>query len=117
MAAAAVPVAVVMTFPVVMVVFVFMVMLIFFMLVMVVLVFMLFMLMTVLVSFFVILFQFLYPLGTGRDLLEIKDAGIQYLVKVYVSIIAWDYFCLGLQGVQDLGDAPQFVFAYLVGLV
>ena len=65
----------------------------------------------------VVLFQFFNPPGTGGDFFEVKDIGVQYLFEFHVAVVAGDDFCLGLQCVQNLADASEFLAADFAGLV
>lgn len=105
------------TFIVVMVVVMLMSMMVFMMVFIVVMMVMMFMLIIVVLVFVVMLLDLLNPGGRCGNLVEVEHIGIQYLIELYVAIVAVDDLGLGLEGVDDLSDTSQLLWADLCGFV
>ena len=106
----------------VMVVVMLMSMMVFMMVFIVVMMVMMFMLIVVVIIivvlvFVVMLLDLLNPGGRCGNLVEVEHIGIQYLIELYVAIVAVDDLGLGLEGVDDLSDTSQFLWADLCGFV
>ena len=71
----------------------------------------------VVLVFVVMLLDLLNPGGRCGNLVEVEHIGIQYLIELYVAIVAVDDLGLGLEGVDDLSDTSQFLWADLCGFV
>ena len=63
------------------------------------------------------LFNLLDPGGAGGHALKIKSIGVEYVVQVYVTVVALQYAGTGLQGANHLTYTQQLIGTYLGCLV
>ena len=63
------------------------------------------------------LFNLLDPGGAGGHALKIKSIGVEYVVQVYVTVVALQYAGTGLQGANHLTYTQQLIGTYLRCLV
>ena len=69
------------------------------------------------VILFMMSFNFLYPCCGGSDGVKVKHLGVDNPVKIHITIVAFNYFRLWLQGTNYLLNFRQFLTCHLVGLV
>ena len=95
---------------------VFMLMMMFMMVIIVVMMVMM-LIVVVIIIFIVMLLDLLNPSSRCCYGVEVEHVGIQYLIEFHVAIVAVDDLGLGLEGVDDLSDTSQFLWADLCGFV
>ena len=60
----------------------------------------------VIVILFMVSLNGVNPGCRGGHLVEVEHAGVEYLAEVDVAVVTIDDFCLGLDGADNLADAP-----------